>query len=284
MFEDTIEIKQMPELKDPLFIAGFDGWGNALDVSRGMADYMIRKLKAKFFGRINSDIFYRFDENRPLVNIENGLLKEISPPRGRFFATERGSAGRDIIIFKATEPNLRWFQFVGAILALCRKAGVKTIICLGSMYDNVLHTDNIISALASSEEILSKLKKKKVITINYKGPSAIHSTLLSSAQKQGFECINLWCHCPYYLQGTTHFGILSHLGSLLASLGKFDLDTAELEIAWKELNKQILQIIDNNPDLQGMINELRKAQVKGSWDAARKHDKIIHLEDFLKNR
>ena len=178
MFEDTIEIKQMPELKDPLFIAGFDGWGNALDVSRGMADYMIRKLKAKFFGRINSDIFYRFDENRPLVNIENGLLKEISPPRGRFFATERGSAGRDIIIFKATEPNLRWFQFVGAILALCRKAGVKTIICLGSMYDNVLHTDNIISALASSEEILSKLKKKKLLqsTIKDPAPYTLHSS------------------------------------------------------------------------------------------------------------
>jgi hypothetical protein len=31
-----------------------------------------------------------------------------------------------------------------------------------------------------------------------------------------------------------------------------------------------------------MINDLRKAKVKGSWDAARRHDNVIQLEDFLK--
>jgi len=284
MFEESIEIEQMPELRNPLFIAGFDGWGNALDISRGMVDYLIRKLKAKYFGRINPDLFYRFDENRPLVSIENGLLKKISPPSGLFYATDRGSMGRDIIILKASEPSLRWFHFVEATLALCNKAGARTIISLGSMYDNVLHTDRIISSLASSEEILARLKEKRVITINYQGPSAIHSTLLYDAQKQGFECMSLWCHCPYYLQGTTHFGLLSHLGSLLASLGGFDLETEELETAWKDLSIQIQQIIEKNPELQGMINDLRKAKLKGSWDTARKHDKIIHLENFFKNR
>ncbi len=62
------------------------------------------------------------------------------------------------------------------------------------------------------------------------------------------------------------------------------MDTEELESNWRDLNKQIQEIIDKNPELQGMINDLRKAKIKGSWDTARKHDKIIHLEDFLKPR
>ncbi|MGD2125659.1 MAG: PAC2 family protein [Desulfobacteraceae bacterium] len=282
MFEESIEIQYLPEMEDPLFIAGFEGWGNALDISRGMVDYLIRKLGAKSFARINPDLFYRFDENRPLVDIQSGVLKKITPPGGLLYAAQQSQGGRDIVILKAMEPNLRWFHFVNAILSLCKKMGVKTIISLGSMYDNVLHTDMIISAIASSEQLLVRLQEQKTIAVNYRGPSAIHSMIQDEAESRGFDSMSLWCHCPYYLQGTTHFGLLSHLGALLSSWGGFDLDTEELDRTWKELNRQIQGIIDKNPELQGMIQDLRRAKVKGSWESAKKHDKIIHLEDFLK--
>jgi proteasome assembly chaperone (PAC2) family protein len=284
MEKEPIQIKYIPQLEDPLFIAGFEGWGNALDISRGMVDFMIKKLDGEIFARINPDPFYRFDEIRPLVNIEDGLLKEITPPGGKFYVCNRVIAGRDIVLLKASEPHLRWFYFVDSIISLCEKLHVKTIISLGSMYDNVIHTDTVISALATNEELLKTLSESRVLRINYKGPSAIHSTLLHQAMKKGMECISLWCHCPYYLQGTTHFGLLSNLGGILSRWGGFKLDTTELEITWKELNKQIQAIIDKNPDLQGMINDLRKAKIKGSLNSARKHNKVIHLEDFLKGR
>ncbi|MBW2028090.1 MAG: hypothetical protein JRH06_03085 [Deltaproteobacteria bacterium] len=73
MSQDAFEIEFMPEFKAPVLIAGFDGWGNALDVSRGMVDYLANKLGALPFARINPDLFYRFDEERPVVDI--GLSK-----------------------------------------------------------------------------------------------------------------------------------------------------------------------------------------------------------------
>lgn len=284
MFDNSLKIEYLPQLENPLFIAGFEGWGNALDISRGMVDYLIQKLKAERFGKINPDLFYRFDENRPIVDIKNGLLEDIKPPEGAFHVVQESFSGRDMIIFKAVEPNLHWFQFIDAVLSLCDQIGVKTIISLGSMYDNVLHTDKLVSAIASSEALLSTLQQIKVNPVNYSGPSAIHSTIHSLAQKRGFECISLWCHCPYYLQGTTHFGLLSHLGSLLSSWGGFDLDTDELETTWQDLSKQIQGLIDKNPELQSMVDDLRKAKVKGSWNGTKKGEKVIHLEDFFKPR
>lgn len=284
MDKDNVRLEYTPELNEALFIAGFDGWGNALDVSRGMIDYMIRKLEAKPFGRINPDHFYSYDKSRPQVEIENGLLKSLDPPGGLFYTVSEHQTGRDLIFLKATEPNLRWFQFTETILSLCKAVGVKTIISLGSMYDNVLHTDTVISAISSSEKLRASLEAKKIAAIDYKGPSAIHSTLFSEAGKHGFECLSIWCHCPYYLQGTTHFGLLSHLGSFLSSWGGFNLDTDELTVIWKDLNKQIQGIIDKNPELQGMIRDLRKTKVKVSWDTAKKRDKIIQFEDFLKSK
>ena len=282
MFEDALQIDHLPTLKDPIFIAGFEGWGNALNVSQGMTDFLIEKLKASPFGRINPDFFYRFDENRPTVDIQDGVLKELIPPGGTFYATDPSTSTRDLIVFKALEPSLRWFQFADTVLGLCQRMGVKTVFFLGSMYDNVLHTDTVISAVASKEALLAELKGRKILTINYKGPSAIHSTLLLEAQKREMDCINLWCHCPYYLQGTVHFGLLAHLAGLISSWGGIVLETQELEATWKEISKQIQTIIDKNPELQSMINDLRKAKMKGSWDPTKKHDKVIHLEDFLR--
>lgn len=263
-------------------IAGFEGWGNALDISRGMVDYLIEKLKGKSFATISPDLFYRFDEHRPVAEIEEGILKNLTPPGGRFFYVNREVSGKDLIVLKATEPNLRWMRFAEAVLDLCHKTRVKLIICIGSMYDNVLHTDAMLSAAVSSNDLLDQLKNRKVLAVNYKGPTAVHSTLLSEAIKRGIPCVSLWCHCPFYLQGTTHFGLLSHLGSLLSSWGGFTLDTQELDRTWKDLSKQIQGIIEKNPELQSMINDLRKSKIKGSWEEAKKSDKVIHLEEFFK--
>lgn len=282
MLHEAFQLEHLPPMEDPLLIAGFEGWGNALDISRGMADYIIEKLKGRSIGTINPDLFYRFDEHRPVAEIEEGLLKNLTPPGGRLFAVDRAVSGRDLIIVKAAEPNLRWLTFAEDLFDLIQRTGVKMMISLGSMYDNVLHTDTVLSAVASNNDLLAQLKSKKVVAVNYKGPSSIHSTLLHESIKRGLPYVSIWCHCPFYLQGTTHFGLLSYLGSLLSSWGGFILDTHELDRTWKDLSKQIQGIIDKNPELQTMISDLRKSKIKGSWEDAKRGDKIIHLEDFFK--
>jgi proteasome assembly chaperone (PAC2) family protein len=268
-----------------LLIICFDGWGNALDVSRAMASYLIRNLKANPFARINPELFYRYDESRPFVKVDKGRLQNISPPGGSFYSFETGPDEKHIAILKASEPSLRWFQFVHEVLALCSKMCIEKIINVGSMYDDVLHSDLIISGLASTEDLLSTMKQKNIVPITYSGPGGIHSTLHSEAQKRGFECLSLWCHCPYYLQGATHFGLLSQLGSLLSSFGGFELDVTELDMSWKDMEKQIKTLIEENPELQAMVNGLRKAKVLGSRinmkDSRTKNGKIIQLKDFL---
>jgi proteasome assembly chaperone (PAC2) family protein len=286
MKNQGVYIKELPKLRDAILVAGFDGWGNALDLSRAMVSYLIRKLDAEYFAKINPDLFYRYDETRPIAKIKQGALKSVSPPGGSLYAARTGPEERDLVLLRANEPNLRWLHFVNELLSLCEKLDIKTIITLGSMYDNVLHTDRIISAITSEEDLFSKLEQWNVIPIDYHGPSAIHSLIQSEGQKRGFQCVSLWCHCPYYLTGTTHFGLLSQLASLLTFMGGFGLDTQELDTGWKELNRQIQGLIEKNPELQTMINELRKAKVRGSWaslkESAGKSSKVISLEDFLK--
>ena len=269
-----------------MFIAGFDGWGNALDVSKVMISYLIRKLEARKFAHLPGELFYRFDDARPWVDIEDGELRSIEPPKGEFFAASIPNSKHDIILFRAQEPHLRWSTFVQEVLNVCKDLGVSTIISVGSMYDNVLHTDLVISGIATSQPLLRTLKDKNILPITYHGPGAIHSLFHARGREMGFDCVSLWCHCPYYLQGTTHFGLVSALGEIISSLCGFQLDRVELDLSWKELSQQIQSLIEENPELQKLVEELRRAKVRGSWEtikeSIRKDGKVIHLEDFLR--
>ena len=285
MKEEGIHIETLPELQKPILIVGLGGWGNALNVATEMVAYLIRKFKADSFARLNPDLFYRYDQTRPIVNIENGVLKDLSIPGGFFYAAKPGSEGRDLLILKAEEPSLRWHYFAEEVFSLCERLGVEYVITLGSMIDNVLHSDKIVSGFGSNEALLEKLRQKNVSPISYHGPSAIHSTLHSEGKKRGFPCISLWCHCPYYLQGATHFGMMSHLGSLLSYFGEFELKTEELDEKWKNLEEEIQKVIETNPQAQALVKELRKAKVRGSWErmknSAKQNGKVINLQDFL---
>jgi len=280
-----IHIKEWPQLNKPVLIAGFDGWGNALNISNGMAAYFIRRLEAKKFADLDPDTFYRYDEQRPVVDIVEGKLNTLTPPSGSFYAVETDDNQSDIVILKANEPNLRWFKFMELLFSICQKLQIRKVITIGSMYDNVLHTDRILSGIASSPEMLSELKQKRINPISYQGPSAIHSIIQSEGTKKGYECISLWSHCPYYLQGTTHFGILSYLGELIAGLVNFQLDTLDLQGNWKKLENQINTLVEGNSELQSLISNLRKEKAKGSAaslrGAAKSDEKIINLQDFL---
>lgn len=281
MNDAPLFMEELPRLKEPMLIAGFDGWGNALNVSQGTADYLIRKLDAAPLGRINADLFYRYDQARPVARIENGILKSLDTPGGTYYTAR---SGRDLIVLSAGEPGLRWHQFVDTMMDLCRDAGVKTLITLGSMYDHTLHTDRMISAVASSQEFFSELNRLNVQAIDYRGPSAIHTLIQHEAQIRGIECASIWCHCPFYLEDTTHFGMMIDLGKLLARLGGFELDVRELESGWNALNKKIDMLIESSPKLQEVIQEIRKSKRDGARATMKasveKGDKVINLRDF----
>jgi hypothetical protein len=70
--------------------------------------------------------------------------------------------------------------------------------------------------------------------------------------------MSLWSHCPYYLQGTSHYGLLAHQGTLLAFLGGFKLNIEELERDWEQLQVQIENLIEKNAELKAAIDEMRK--------------------------
>lgn len=282
---ETFQLETLPTLKAPMFIVGFRGWGNALDVSAGMAVYLVETLEGVSIGRLDPDRCYRYDESRPVVRIEDGAMRSITPPEGIFYTVETATDENDLLILIADEPSLNWHRFSRELVDFALQLAAPAVISIGSMFDHVLHADRIISAVSTGRDFEAIFSRHEVIPINYHGPSAIHTIILDACRKQAVTGTSLWCHCPAYLQGITHHGLMIQLTRLLTDMASFSLSTKVLETRWHALEIQIQKLITENPKLEAVMDQIRRKKRQGAWQSQKKSENeqgnVINLKDFL---
>ncbi len=278
------EIRDWPVLRQPVLVAGFGGWGNALNVARAAASCLARQTGGRRFGLLKRDPFYRFDQERPTVTIDSGLMHAIKFAEGGLFASSLPSLEKDLAVLVAEEPHLAWERFADQVINIAMIIDASELISLGSMYDGVLHTDTLVSGIAGSASHLKELTAFSIRPITYHGPTAIHAVLHQKACERGLKASSLWTHCPYYLEGTSHPGLIAATVDTVARMLGLTIDTQDLAKEWERLKTDIQNAIEENPKLQKLIAELRRAKVRGAWarrpDQRRKTDKVIRLKDF----
>jgi len=280
---DLIRYLSEPELREPALVAGFGGWGNAGEVATSSVDYLVESLGAEELATLDSDIFFLFTVNRPLVNIANGHLKRLDLPRSRFYHW-LNPLGSDLILFHGPEPQLRWHQYVKTFMQLCQRYRVKLFVTLGGLHDEVLHNEGKISAAAASWDDAHNLREleKPVELIDYEGPSAIHSLFLAEAAKYNMQSMSIWAHAASYLQGT-NYGLCAALIKRLNLLLNLRVDTTELELSWRVVEEQIEALIERNEQLKRHVEELKKSERSGSFNRPPSSPaKVIRLDEFIK--
>jgi proteasome assembly chaperone (PAC2) family protein len=281
---ELIRYLSEPSLSEPALVAAFGGWGNAGEVASSTVDFMVNSLEAEQLAVLESDDFYLFTVNRPLVSIANGHLKSLDLPRSHFYFSTN-SSGKDLILFMGPEPQLCWHQYIEAFMRLCHRFGVKTFITLGGLHDEVLHNETKISAAGASMDDIQRLRqlREPVELIDYVGPSAIHSLFLAKAQEQKMESISLWAHAASYLQGTNYrlcSGLIKRINLLL----EVEVDPTELDLSWKLVEDQIEELIKQNDQLKQHVEKLKRREKRGSFTPRPSSPaKVIRLDEFLKN-
>jgi proteasome assembly chaperone (PAC2) family protein len=281
MIEDFVTFYQSPPLKDPIFITGFGDWPNAGNVALKSIDYIIRKKGATVIAEIDTDQFYHFVQNRPVISIKEGRLQRLDLKKITFYFWHNDEGTNDLILLRAQEPDYRWPTFVQLLFHLCKKWGVSLISSLGGMYDDVLHTETIISGVYSFADWRDIFVKNNISLIEYEGPSGIHSLIMQKAEQEHYPYVGLWGHSPIYLRGT-NFRVLIRMVTLISSFFSFSIETLELERSLKEFEHQMEEILEKNSELQEYVNKIKKLRA----GKLQKKDipKVINIQDFIRNR
>ena len=279
MVEDLVSFYQMPQLNKPILIAAFGGWSNAGNTAIKAVEYLIRKKRATLLADIDPDCFFQFTQNRPIIAIKEGRLRDVRLNKTSFSCFSNKEGGHDIILAKGQEPDCRWPTFVDTLLQLCRQWDVSLVVSLGGMYDDVLHTEAIVSGVYTTREWREAFANNDVNLIDYEGPSGIHSLIMNKVQQINYPFVGLWGHSPLYLRGT-NFRVVVRTLRLLGSFFGFSIDTSELEKAQGEFDHQIGAILESNAELQEHIAQIKKTR---SREPKKKGGpKVVHIRDFIR--
>ena len=291
MSEQGLTIYERPKLSKPYLVMGFEGWPDAGKVSSGVISYLRDKLAAKKLAEIKPDDFYLFQSSgaevgRPVVDVQDGLVKAQSLPTTTFWFYKSKESARDLILALGREPEMRWDDYVSLVLGLAQEFGVVRIYTMGGTYDVVPHTiEPLVGVVVSTPSLETEMREYDVQPINYRGSSSIHSAFLVSAGKSKIEMISLWGYVPHYVQ-VPNTKVCYHVLSKLTKMLEVSLNLDDIGQKSAQLDEMIDKAVSQKPELQDYVRRLEAEYSQGKYEIGEtlKEDIIKDIEDFLKRR
>ncbi|MQA83432.1 MAG: PAC2 family protein [Streptosporangiales bacterium] len=192
-----IELEGVPELVDPILVAAFEGWNDAGDAATGAIEHLEQAWKAAPVAALDPEDYYDFQVTRPTVDLVEGTTRKITWPTTRLSMVKLPEAGRDLVLVRGIEPNMRWQAFCNDLLGVVRDLGAETVVLLGALLADVPHTRSVpITGVASDAGLARSLNLDQS---RYEGPTGIVGVLQDTCSRAGFHAVSLWAAVPHYV-------------------------------------------------------------------------------------
>jgi predicted ATP-grasp superfamily ATP-dependent carboligase len=198
-----MEIHQIPLLREPVMVIAFSGWNDAAEAASGAVEHLLSGWRDKnddvipeLIANVESEDFYDFQVNRPVVTIDDSEIRNITWPSTQIFGMAIPSMNRDLVIVTGVEPSMKWKSFTSDLLDLADDLEVSLIVSLGSLLADTPHTRPItVTATGSHPSIANRLG---VSVSKYEGPTGILGIIQDGCMRRGIDAISLWAAVPHY--------------------------------------------------------------------------------------
>ena len=126
-----------------------------------------------------------------------GLSLSLDWPTTRISLARPQGSGRDVVLVRGIEPNIRWRAFCAELLGLAAELGVERIVTLGALLADVPHTRPVPVTVSTSDDAIARslgLERSR-----YEGPTGIVGVLQDAAARGGLSATTLWAAVPHYV-------------------------------------------------------------------------------------
>jgi proteasome assembly chaperone (PAC2) family protein len=263
-------LNEVPKLGDGSLVIGLSGWGDAGSVSTLCVGYLIEKLGAAELGEIPPGRFYNYHAQRPLVSIEQGVMREYAPPKNQFYYWKAKTGHPAILLLRGAEPHIDWPGYSQSVLEAVERTGVRRIYMIGAYVGNIPHTvEPVLSISSRSEPILEEFGHLGMEATNYSGPTGIYSEIMDESHRRGIEAMSIWGAVPPYVQGPNPKVAFYILDKIVSMIG-LEVSLLEIKEKGEGLDTQLALEAKQNPDLRRLISSMEM-----EYRAVRRFDSYI---------
>ncbi|HEY3209132.1 MAG TPA: PAC2 family protein [Actinomycetota bacterium] len=284
---EHVTFLERPDLDRPPLICAFRGWNDGGEAASIALRYLQERWGATTFATLDPEEFYDFQVTRPTVRLEEGVSRVIEWPKGEFAAASVG--GRDVVLFGATEPNVRWRTFTGAVLGTAQEIGSSMLITLGAFLTDVPHSRPVpVVGSAVDEETAGRLGLARS---QYEGPTGIVGVLHDASNRAGLPSVSLWAAVPHYLPVAPNPKAALALVERVAELLGMSVDTDPLTRAVGGWEQTVLGAVQESDELTEYVARLEAAADENVGRARLSEEQVpsgesiaAELERFLREQ
>ncbi|HYT79533.1 MAG TPA: PAC2 family protein [Actinomycetota bacterium] len=284
---DHVTFLNRPKLEQPPLICAFKGWNDGGEAASIALRYLRERWDAKTFATVDPEEFYDFQVTRPTVRLEEGVSRVIEWPKAEFAAASVG--GRDVVLFGATEPNVRWRTFTGAVLATAKDIRSPMLVTLGAFLTDVPHSRPVpVVGSAVDEETAGRLGLARS---QYEGPTGIVGVLHDASNRSGLPSVSLWAAVPHYLPVAPNPKAALALVDRVSDLLGISVNTEPLTQAVGSWEQTMLGAMEESDELTEYVARLEAAADESIGQARLTEEQVpsgeaiaAELERFLREQ
>ncbi len=253
---DVIRRSRFPHLRNPIGIVAFGGWNDACDVASTAAEFILdAHPDSEAFAEIEPDPFYDFQQQRPTIDIRDGVARSVQWPGITFTAVSRPRDDRDVVVVTGQEPNFLWKTFARSVVEVLVEVGVEEVVLAGAYVGAVGHRDPVVLSGVGSDEV--SVIRSGLETASYHGPTGIVGVVQGACKEAGIRSISMWAPTPPYLAGNPFPKAVLAIVERIADITNLHIDTAELIAVDAEYSQKVDEALENSgADLEEYLEEM----------------------------
>jgi len=264
-------------LARPVIVAALDGWIDAAGASTAAAGRLAEGGEA--IATFNGDLIFDFRSRRPVLDIVDGTLKELTWPELTLRRTRIGE--RDLLVLTGAEPDFRWGELGQDLVELARRLSVVEWVSLGSIPTAVPHTRPVpILATASRAGLLAEDEQQGPAGL-LRVPSAALSTLELTVAGDGLPAVGFYAQVPHYIGGpyaAASIAILEHAGRHLG----VEFALGPLPDEAMAPRQRLDQMVQANEESRAYVEQLES--VVDNQELPTGDELVSEIERFLQER
>ena len=270
----VIEIIEDVSLDRPVMVVALAGWVDAGSAGEAAARYLAENLEEPVeMARVDLAEYADLQATRPMVELKEGVTREITWPAIRFIA---GRAGSDVVVCHGPEPSLGWRALATETAEVVRLLGVRMVVTLGGMPTAVSHRRPIrVLATATSRSVAQEVDP---VRLDYAGPTGAQTAIQIAAASVGVPGVGLWAQVPHYLSGTVSPVATRALLARLRDVAGIDVDLVPLDHEAETYQQHVDETVTSRSDLAELVETLDQ-QVN---DLPTGDELASEIEEFLR--
>jgi predicted ATP-grasp superfamily ATP-dependent carboligase len=272
-------------------IVACGGWSDAGEAATGVINHLLATLNGdvdletfipELIAEIDSEDYYDYQVNRPLILVDDSMIRSLTWPGLQVFAQRNPFGDRDFVLVRGVEPSMRWKSFANELLDLAEDLEVELVITLGSMLADTPHTRSIpVSGTGAHPDIAARLG---VEVSRYEGPTGILAVIQDGCVRRGIDAIALWAAIPHYASANPSPKATLALINGLEDFLEISLPQGilpEITAQWEEAVNQMAQ---EDSDIAEYVKTLEESKDAAGVDDDSGEELAREVERFLRRQ